>query len=176
MQNLYKETMEEIINQQAEQLYHKLNLNPGFDLDGVIEKLGGTIEEEKDLEESVDAKILPDFNGESFKIICVSKENEYRRLAIAHELGHLFLHMAKVNGKDSYIIEGTYQHERENTSMIEWEAEEFALAFLMPEQVFRNKVEEIDANEKYLDKIQELSRLFKVPYKSVIVRRKSLDI
>lgn len=36
MQNLYKETMRKIINQQAEKLYDKLCLSPDFDVKDVI--------------------------------------------------------------------------------------------------------------------------------------------
>ena len=43
MQNLYKETMKKIINRQAERLYKKLKLAPGFSTDNVVIALGGEI-------------------------------------------------------------------------------------------------------------------------------------
>lgn len=178
MQNLYKETMKGIINRQAERLYKVLNLSPGFSTDKVVTDLGGEIVHVKEVEDNADAQITPNEEGNSFRILCVNKEidEEYVRLAVAHELGHLFLHMSKITDSGKYVIEGTYAHKNISSSMVEWEAEEFALAFLMPENVFINAVEEAEGNEKIVDKIQWLADEFKVPFKSVIVRRKSLGI
>lgn len=53
--------------------------------------------------------------------------------SIAHELGHLFLHMAYPDDEKGYILSGSYHKETQNTSICEWEAEELAAAFLMPE-------------------------------------------
>lgn len=180
MQNLYKETMKGIINRQAERLYKELELSPGFCTDDVVAALGGKIVPVKEVGENADAQIAPNETGDSFQISCVDtdkeKDDEYRRLAIAHELGHLFLHMSKITDNGKYMIEGTYAHKNISSSMVEWEAEEFALAFLMPENVFRNAVEEAEESEDIVDKIQWLADKFKVPFKSVIVRRKSLEI
>ena len=178
MQNLYKETMKKIINRQAERLYKKLKLAPGFSTDNVVIALGGEIVPVEEVKDNADAQIAPNETGDSFQIFCVGKEkdDEYRRLAVAHELGHLFLHMSKITDNGKYVIEGTYAHKNISSSMVEWEAEEFALAFLMPESVFKNAVEEAEGNEEIVDKIQWLADKFKVPFKSVIVRRKSLEI
>ncbi len=170
--------MKGIINRQAERLYKVLKLSPGFSTDAVVIDLGGEIVHVEEVEDNADAQITPNEEGDSFQIFCVNKEidAEYVRLAVAHELGHLFLHMSKIADDGNYVIEGTYAHKNISSSMVEWEAEEFALAFLMPESVFRNAVEEAEGDEKIADKIQWLADKFKVPYKSVIVRRKSLEI
>ncbi len=176
MQNIYKETMKTIINKMAEFLCKRLELSPGFEIEDTVRRLGGTIEFQE-LEDTIDAQILSTADN-NFKIICEkdSKNDVYLRFAIAHELGHLFLHMTQKNESGTYDIVGSYTHQMLSNSMIEWEAEEFAAAFLMPEDKFREKVEEVESSDAIKDKIQWLAEVFLVPYKSVITRGKSLDI
>ena len=54
-----------------------------------------------------------------------------QQFSIAHELGHLLLH--KINNDNA---QDTYYRKQGNTSQIEWEANEFAAAFLMPREEF----------------------------------------
>lgn len=178
MQKVYKETMRKIINRQAEMLYRKLDLKPGFDVLELVESLGGEICQNVELDESTEAKICNTEECNSFKIECkVVPDNSdtYARFSIAHELGHLFLHMAKVGEDGGYILEGDFARRPPCASMIEWEAEEFAAAVLMPESVFRREIELVWQSEVE-DKIRYLAELFKVPYKSIITRGKSLEI
>ena len=180
MQNIYKETMKEIINKQADLLYTTLKLQPGFNLREIIDRLGGKVEiyENDELGEGVEATIVPIEDNSSFKISYRKQgiDESYIRFAIAHELGHLFLHMAHKDNKGRYKIDGAYNRKSQNISLLEWEAEEFAAAFLMPEKVFRMKVEEAEENSQIQDKFQWLAKTFRVPYKSVITRGKSLGI
>lgn len=180
MQNIYKDTMKEIINKQADLLYTTLKLDPGFCIRDIIMRLGGQIEicENGELGEGVEARIVPIDNNSSFKISYKKQgiDESYIRFAIAHELGHLFLHMAHKDKQGNYKIDGDYNRKTQNISILEWEAEEFAAAFLMPEKVFRMKVEEAEENCQIEDKFQWLANTFRVPYKSVITRGKSLGI
>lgn len=180
MQNIYKETMKEIINKQADLLYTTMELEPGFNLRQIINRLGGIVEicENGELGEGVEARIVPIENNSNFKISYKKQgiDESYIRFAIAHELGHLFLHMAHKDKDGKYKIDGNYNRTNQNVSILEWEAEEFAAAFLMPEKVFRMKVEEAEENSQIQDKFQWLAKTFRVPYKSVITRGKSLGI
>ena len=180
MQELYKETMRSIINKQGEGVYKKLNLSPGFDVEDTVRRLGGQLEicNSGEIEAGADAKILPTYDGKNFKILYEQSEvDAHTRFSIAHELGHLFLHMTRLDqDKSEYVISGDYKHVPRSSSMIEWEAEEFAAAFLMPESIFKIKAEEVSANTTVQDKIQWLADLFKVPYKSVVIRGENLGI
>lgn len=180
MQSVYKETMRNIINKQARILYRNLELSPGFSIEDTVGRLGGEISKVDKLDNNTDAKISPTEDGMNFVIRhTIPEHNEkYLRFSVAHELGHLFLHMAQPDEKKGYVIEGSYAHNGKSDSIIEWEAEEFAAAFLMPEDVFVHESEIIDEdnNNDGKDKIELLSDKFKVPYKSVIVRGRNLEI
>lgn len=173
MKNNYKSAMREIINRTAEKLYKDLNLEPGFNISDVITKLGGTLE----FEAKSHISVYPKNSGNNFKIIhpFENLDDVYVRFDIAHELGHLFLHMTELDKDGNYHINSTYTKKRD-ICIMEWEAMEFAASFLMPESIFYIKVELVYANENIKDKIQCLADIFKVPYKSVIIRGKSLDI
>ena len=180
MQELYKETMRRTINKQAECVFQMLKLSPGFPVEDTVRRLGGELElcNNEGIEAGVDAKIVPSADKKNFKISYIQGEEDiYTRFSIAHELGHLFLHMTRLDQeKNEYVISGDYKHVPRSSSIIEWEAEEFAAAFLMPESIFKIKAEEISANTTVQDKIQWLADLFKVPYKSVLIRGENLGI
>lgn len=180
MLNVYKEAMRRTINKQAEVLFDKLGLEPGFDIKNTVEKLGGEIQIKENLKENIEAQICPQHGDcDGFLIECRTAfdiDDAYTRFSIAHELGHLFLHMASPDEQKGYKLSGRYHKETQNTSICEWEAEEFAAAFLMPEKIFRIKVDTVRMNKNINDKIEYLANMFKVPYKSVITRGKSLEI
>lgn len=181
MQNIYKQTMRKIINKQAENLYSRLKLEPGFELSQVVEALGGVLKNvpSDQLGSGVVAKISPMNDGQSFCIDCSEEETDEKsiRFSIAHELGHLFLHMAnRDEDTGEMIIKGIYERRMGNGSINEWEADEFAAAFLMPQGEFLMSVEALDAVDDMEDEIRVLSDKFLVSYKSVITRGRSLDI
>lgn len=177
MQNVYKEVMKRNINKQAEVLFDTLGLEPGFDIRETVGKLGGEIQTSENLDKNIEAKISA-IDENTFRIECreYSEDDVYTRFSIAHELGHLFLHMATIDENNQYVLNGNFNREISNSSLIEWEAEEFAAAFLMPETAFRIMVDSIWINANIKDKISYLASEFKVPYKSIITRGKSLEI
>ncbi|MBR5597603.1 MAG: ImmA/IrrE family metallo-endopeptidase [Lachnospiraceae bacterium] len=169
-----------MINKQAEVLFSTLDLVPGFDIKSTVETLGGEIRVKKELEENIEAQICPKEDSEiGFLIECKNNydnDDYYIRFSIAHELGHLFLHMASPDNEKGYKLIGNYHKGSQNASIKEWEAEEFAASFLMPESRFRIEVEAARFNSEVEDKVAQLAKIFKVPYKSVITRGKSLEI
>ena len=67
------------------------------------------------------------------------KEKTRQRFSIAHELGHLFLHMKYPHEEWLALPVGvSYKRASGKYTMAEIEANEFAAAFLMPEDSFRN--------------------------------------
>lgn len=75
----------------------------------------------------------------SFVIGLGSKPHRRKRFTIAHELGHLFLHMGYIINPVKWSSVGTYMesvHLRYGHSEEEYEANEFAGAFLMPREEF----------------------------------------
>ncbi|MBF4459413.1 ImmA/IrrE family metallo-endopeptidase [Pseudoclavibacter sp. VKM Ac-2867] len=88
-----------------------------------------------------------------------------QRFTIAHELGHLVAHRQEA-GDDAV----SYVDFRNSTSNpVEYHANEFAGALLMPEEHFTNLVRAGKSDA-------ELARLFKVSSRAVAVRRKTLGL
>lgn len=174
MQALYKDIMKEEINKKAECLYNIIGKTPGFDIVKAVEKMGGRVIFDKNLlPPGIDAKIntTQENSKFDFEIICVKSTSEdYTRFCIAHELGHLFLHMVEkdTEGRLKLIHDSYYKSSQ--VSLCEWEAEEFAACLLMPEEEFRTAIEECDGD------VIEIADTFKVSPQSVIMRCKRLGI
>ena len=94
----------------------------------VVKKLGITVNPLENI--NYDARIS-EKNGN----FCIDYDKnqifERQQFSIAHELGHLFLH--RFNDIDRHNV---YYRQNGNTSQTEWEANEFAAAFLMPRREF----------------------------------------
>lgn len=76
----------------------------------------------------------------------------------AHELGHLILHC------DSFDVDQTEENQKE-----EREADRFASYFLMPEEAFDDELKELRGMQLF-DVILTLKRIFKVSWKTVVMR------
>ncbi len=180
MQSVYKEAMRQTINEQAEKLYEMMDLDFNFSIDDVVHQLDGEFRVNSELDACVEAKIIATEDNLRF-IIESPKELNYTgpntRFAIAHEIGHLFLHMLDFNDNDDdYKICGEFHRGKDGSSLTEWEAEEFAAAFLMPQSIFQSEVDAVWADDTVEHKITELANKFGVPFKSIITRGKGLGI
>jgi Zn-dependent peptidase ImmA (M78 family) len=108
-----------------------------IDVEGAVNRLRGEIHTVPATDH--EAKIRK--QGQGFVIeLAPTSSDERRRFNIAHELGHLFLHMgykinpSKWNSVDEYLDSPLY---RFGFSEEEYEAHEFAGAFLMPAPEFK---------------------------------------
>ncbi len=89
-----------------------------------------------------------------------------RRYTIAHELGHFCLHRhLKKLFEDKIFFRGG-----ESANKVEWQANEFASAILMPEQKFREKV------RSGITKVDKLAKEFEVSTLALRIRAKNLGI
>ena len=117
-----------------------------YDPKWAVEILNGKISNDIDLLLSdIDAKILKTDDGFEIKL---NPNQPLTRLnfSIAHELGHLFLHMGYLIDEEKWknILEynDTFYRDYNNTDIEqEYEANEFAAAFLMPKAEFLNIVQ-----------------------------------
>lgn len=113
---------------------------PVPDLQAFVERtLGGRIKFEK-LPPGVDAKIQK-VSSDSFEIVVETDSSDVRRrFSIAHELGHLFIHLGFKTKPYLWnkftVFEDSVRYRRDKNEE-EYEANEFAASFLMPEQEFR---------------------------------------
>lgn len=131
------------IERYAKQIYNVLRLDKNFNIQDVVKNLGGTIEEDS-LMPGVIAEIS-DLSCEkqrrSFKIK-ISDSNlldSRKRFSIAHELGHLFIHLGFLDDekwKKCCNDQIVYRRQEYCTGIMEMEANAFAAAFLMPDDIF----------------------------------------
>jgi Zn-dependent peptidase ImmA (M78 family) len=109
---------------------------PVQDINEVVEKLGGRIEESFHIANMSDGSIKKQDDG---FIIFVSpfQSMERRKFTIAHELGHLFLHMGYKVNSDLWNRQENATYYRAGDSLEEYQANEFAAAFLMPKEKYK---------------------------------------
>lgn len=121
--------------------------------------------------------------GNSFLIEIKKDLNKRRkRFTLAHELGHLFLHMGykdeqRWNSAETYV-DGAFRRTSGDFSVEEQEANEFAGSFLMPENEFRKIVKKnmvVSLNMRVFD-LDGIAEHFGVSTDSVRVRAKWLGI
>ena len=108
---------------------------PIDNIEAVVKKIGGEIVEKADLDDLYDGTIRK-VDQNSFSIVISPFQSEGRKaFTVAHELGHLFLHMGfRINDdKWNNQMKGFY---RNNDAEANYQANEFAKAFLMPEEEY----------------------------------------
>ncbi|HLP48551.1 MAG TPA: ImmA/IrrE family metallo-endopeptidase [Candidatus Kapabacteria bacterium] len=167
------------IQEFAEKMHDDFELQIPVDAKTVAKRFGGRIIETKtDLPEEIDAKI--DKEGETFKITInanAKRPNTRNNFTIAHELGHLFLHMGYKFNPEQWENVNKYTdsaYYRFGHGEEELEANEFAAAFLMPEKKYREVVK--DFTEKGICQIVEVAKRFDVSLEAALNRGRWLGI
>ena len=127
------------INAFAEHVRRVLDQPSPVDLFETVQRLNGNIERVT-FDNGVAGQIIR--NGQDSFTIYIEKSHppNRQRFSIAHELGHLFLHMGYMVDPKKWASVGTYMDSamyRFGHSEEESEADEFAAAFLMPRDEFR---------------------------------------
>ncbi|WP_295214685.1 ImmA/IrrE family metallo-endopeptidase [uncultured Brevundimonas sp.] len=159
------------VHEIGESIAKELDYKPGQDLTDIVEKAGGTIRIQSTLGDD------PEHTGslyvddlDDFKIIVPSHTSLLRdRFTVAHELGHYYLHYVwpREIGKD---IPKKIVALRKGSNRIEWEANWFAAAFLMPAKKFRKSFEESKGNTVLL------ANQFHVSQRAIEVRSQDLAL
>lgn len=158
--NLQKSVVDSI----AEQVADKLGYQPGENLLPHVERLGGSVKFD-DMDTDDGSGSLEVYPGEkpAFMIRLPAFTGNFRnRFTIAHELGHYFLHSG--GGKKPIRIG------REGSNRMEWEANWFAAAFLLPAQQFR------DDWKKHAKSVPYMVHKYQVSEAVVEIRLKSLGL
>lgn len=164
------------IDSKAYELRNSFNFETPLDMNSVVEVLGGKIVYLQQTEEAV-------INDDESGSFIISISDEYKNFisrtnfSIAHEIGHLILHMG-YSFKDKKIIKKDGQnsiYQRYGNSKEEYEANEFAGAFLMPEEEFKDRVN-IHTDKYNLCSIKSVAEDFCVSNQAVIIRGKFLKI
>lgn len=145
---------------------------PIRDIADAVFRLGGYIEEVDDFSRLYGCAV--EKTGEGCFVIYVPRGQiaTRRNFTVAHELGHLFLHMGyKIN-------ERLWEAQTENPYCIaqsgrdEYQANEFAAAFLMPRREYDWKLRELTTDGTV--RIREVADYFNVSVEAATNRGKAL--
>jgi Zn-dependent peptidase ImmA (M78 family) len=141
----------EVVSEQAEEELRGRRL-----LDEIVRITEGTIEmvEDPSQQEADGGSLI--IRGESDFTIALSPYTTPLRdnFTIGHELGHYFLHYYLQTPRPALPLTFT----RYGTGLIEWQANRFAAALLMPAEAFRNSFKEFGGDEFLLAGYFEVSR------------------
>lgn len=166
------------INDFADQVIKILEITPRVDMENIVKVLSGDIQyaEEIDGREASIEKI--DEGDLKFRITLPLDAHERRnRFTIAHELGHLFLHMGYLVDEDKWDKTPYYKdsaYYRSGHSAEEYEANEFAGALLMPRKEFIRIAKENLEDDYY--NVSKIADYFDVSVKAAKVRGRFLGL
>ena len=126
-----KDDMRDKIENFTQYIRTRLNLSSPVNMFDVMQALNINCKPVEDVD--YDAKLSG--NKEEGYSVSYDKNqlSERQQFSIAHELGHLLLH--KIKNESS---QKAYYRKIGNNSRLEWEANEFAAALLMPREEFIN--------------------------------------
>ncbi len=166
------------INKVAGVVRTALSLNVPITLETLCEainKLDGECVVDSSGQLKVDAQITTVNDSDEqrkFEIRYLGNKCETRILfSIAHEMGHLFLHLLN---KDGTLKQAeTFQRNMETTQE-ELEANEFAAALLMPEEAFIVKSKELMSEDKI--NVTKMAEYFNVSVQAATVRGNVLEL
>ena len=169
-----KETRQ-YINRLAQIVIDEYNISiPIVNIDEVVKSMNGVIEESEEHNELYDGTISK-IESDSFAIVVSQNQSSQRRnFTIAHELGHLFLHMGFRTDADVWSKQtGVYR--RFGTSDQEYQANEFAAALLMPDDVYREVVDRYTTKDNYVE-VSKVANYFHVSVAAATNRGRFLGV
>lgn len=135
------------INELAQQVINVYDITiPINDLENVVRSMGGEIEERAEFDDFCDGTIMKS-NSDGFRIVIPRNQYPQRKtFTIAHELGHLFLHMGFRTNRELWDSQDNRIYRRFGTSEQEYQANEFAASLLMPMDRYKKIVSEYAVN------------------------------
>lgn len=114
---------------------------PINDMRKVVTLMGGEVVDDMSLGAYSDGKVMK--SNEGFLIYVPPNQPLTREnFTIAHELGHLFLHMGYLINKELWENSDAAVYNRKGSSETELQANEFAAAFLMPQDEYKSIVDQ----------------------------------
>lgn len=145
---------------------------PIKNIEDIVSKMGGVVIENPNMDCFSDGKIQRTGN-ETFTIeVSPYQSQERKNFTIAHEIGHLFLHMGFIVDEDKWNAQGERVYYRNGNSREEYFANEFAAAFLMPKIEYKRVMDE--NTEGNTVNTQEIAKYFNVSTEAASNRGKWL--
>lgn len=129
--------LRDLIDEIAKAVRLEFDVSTPVDIDEIVKKMGGNIISDPNLDQFADGKIRKT-GDETFEIRVSSYQSVKRRkFTIAHELGHLFLHMGFMTNPKIWENQEHQSFNIKGNSDVEYQANEFAAAFLMPKEEYK---------------------------------------
>lgn len=130
----------EIINDMALKVRELYNIDDAInDIDEIVRSMSGEIMEDPSINIFSDGNICKNGNGSFIITVSPNQSTARRNFTIAHELGHLFLHMGFETDGDLWKSQKSdVTYHRAGQSHPEYQANEFAAAFLMPKSLYKD--------------------------------------
>ncbi len=188
-----QQAIKDVVNQVHRHLENTHSLSAPFPytkLKQVVSGLGGRIENTTEpmfglgdnysIPHDASGMIIPRPEHPFFRIILPTMESEQRRnFTIAHELGHLFLHLfygsEKWVGDQRPFIDSVKT--RSGSGSQETEANTFAGNFLMPDKLFKDQFCAVYCQEKNTQRaLTEAAQYFHVSFSAAKIRATSLKL
>ena len=146
---------------------------PIEDMSAVVEVLGGKLQEDIAIGSFSDGKIEREENDGKFSIkIPYGQSKSRKNFTVAHELGHLFLHMGYLIDEELWEKSKKVIFHRKGNSEIELQANEFAAAFLMPRKKYKEILDKYSEGDYVL--ISKVADYFNVSIDAASYRGKWL--
>jgi len=155
-----------VVSKFAEQVADWLKFGQGKSLEVLVESIGGKIIYRSVLDSfgRADGSLYVEKKADFKIILSATTGAERNRFSIAHELGHYFLHF--LHREETRPMRAT----RSGSDRVEWEANWFAGAFLMPEKSFRTAISNFNKD------VDRVAAHFNVSRNAAIVRGKNLGM
>lgn len=137
-----------LINNLTQDIIDLYNIQiPIKNINDVVTTLGGRVEETMDIDTMSDGSIRKQDDG---FIIYISpfQSSERKKFTIAHELGHLFLHMGYRISSELWNKQKNATYYRSGDSLMEYQANEFAAALLMSKETYKKIMDQYTIENK----------------------------
>lgn len=145
---------------------------PISNINQVVNKIGGTVVEDISIDGFSDGRIRKT-GANTFEIAISPFQTEERKnFTIAHELGHLFLHMGFRTNTNHWENQDNINYYRNGNSNQEYQCNEFAAAFLMPREDYKQIMEKYTTNNQV--DTSEIAKYFHVSVDAAANRGKWL--
>lgn len=140
-------------------LFLNLGEEPIDNLIGLVEKLGIPIVFLDVDSDKFSGMTLQTDNNQSLIVVNKNMSNDHKKFTVAHELGHLIMHIPFSEEADFY--------DNEDLNIVEKQADQFAGAFLIPTHQARYQFKDLTYS-----KLSELKMHWKVSKQAIIYRAK----
>ncbi len=161
------------INDLAQQVINAYNITvPITDINAIVRQMGGTIEEQINFDDLCDGTIMK--TGDSAFSIMTSpfQSSQRKTFTIAHELGHLFLHMGFRTNPALWERQDQTVYRRFGRSTQEYQANEFAASLLMPQELYKQTLKQYTSDNEV--DIKSVARYFNVSVAAAVNRGRFL--